>query len=217
MNPLFPDRLTDGYRAFLQSRFASERNRYRQLAEKGQRPEILMIGCSDSRVAPETIYDAGPGEMFVLRNVAALVPPYEPDSMYHGTSSAIEFAVIALEVKHIVVMGHATCGGIRAYYDHAAPLEKGDFIGKWMSQIEPTATRLGPRSADPQADVRRLEMAVVGHSLDNLMTFPYIRDRVEQGTLQLHGAYFGVATGLLFLRDPATGDFAPVVDSVDAP
>jgi carbonic anhydrase len=208
--PEFPERLTNGYQAFLSGRFHSERSRFRRLAELGQSPEIMVIGCCDSRVAPELIFDAGPGEMFVLRNVAALVPPYEPDSHYHGTSSAIEFAVNGLNVRHIVVMGHASCGGIRSYYDDAEPLAKGDFIGKWMSQINDTAQRLKLPREDAQADLRRLELSVVEHSLKNLMTFPYIRQRVEQGQLQLHGAYFGVATGLLFVRDPASGEFVPV-------
>jgi carbonic anhydrase len=208
--PDFPERLTTGYQSFLTGRFAGERNRFRRLAEAGQSPDIMVIGCCDSRVAPELIFDAGPGEMFVLRNVANLVPPYEPDAHYHGTSSAIEFAVIGLNVGHIVVMGHASCGGIRSYYDNAEPLAKGDFIGKWMSQINETAGGLNLPGEDRQADLRRLEFSVVEHSLKNLMTFPYIRQRVERGELQLHGAYFGVATGLLFVRDPASGEFVPV-------
>lgn len=209
-SPAFPERLTAGYQDFLEGRFATERSRWRRLAEKGQSPEIMVITCCDSRVAPELIFDAGPGEMFVLRNVANLVPPFEPDSHYHGTSSAIEFAVIGLNVKHIVVMGHASCGGIKSYYDQAQPLAKGDFIGKWMSQISDMADGLDLATQDRSADLRRLELAVVDHSLKNLMTFPYIRQRVERGEMQLHGAYFGVATGLLFVRDPATGQFDPV-------
>ena len=206
---MFPKRLTDGYQAFLDGRFHNERRRYENLAELGQHPEILLIGCCDSRVSPEVIFDAGPGEMFVIRNVANLVPPYEGDakaSSYHGTSAAIEFAVSALEVKHIVVLGHASCGGVRAVFDCAEPLTRTDFIGKWMSQITPVASAI-PRTGDRATDVRRLEWAVVEHSLKNLMTFPSIRDRVEQGKLELHGTYFGVATGLLFLRDPVTGEF----------
>ena len=213
---MFPQRLTDGYQAFLQGRFDGERERYRHLAEKGQRPEILVIGCCDSRVAPETIFDAGPGELFVVRNVANLVPPYEPGTdSYHGTSAAIEFAVNGLEVKHIVVLGHASCGGIRSFYDSVEPLSPGDFIGKWMSQIRPAAEKLGPTGPDHVANIRRLELAVVEHSLNNLLTFPNIKRRVDAGTLQLHGTYFGVATGLLFIRDPQTGEFAPCVENVD--
>lgn len=212
---MFPRRLTEGYRSFLAGRFLSERSRYEKLAEIGQSPEILIIGCCDSRVSPETIFDAGPGEMFVVRNVANLVPPCDSDSesSYHGTSAAIEFAVNGLNVKHIVVLGHASCGGIRAFFDSAKPLTTGDFIGKWMSQIAPAAADLGPGTGDRAANLKRLELAVIGHSLNNLMTFPFIRHRVEKGELELHGTYFGVATGILFLRDTATGEFHPCLET----
>jgi carbonic anhydrase len=209
---MFPERLTDGYRAFLGGRFADERQRYEMLAEAGQRPEIMVVGCIDSRVSPEVIFDAAPGELLVVRNVANLVPPYEPDrGSQHGTSAALEFGVQALRVKHIVVLGHALCGGIRAFADEQEPLSPGDFIGRWMSQIAPAAERLGARGTEPDdAYLRRLERASVELSLQNLMTFPCVRILVERGKLELHGAYFGVATGRLLLRDPATGDFAPV-------
>jgi len=213
---MFPQRLSEGYQAFLEGRFHSERNRYQALAETGQSPEILIIGCCDSRVSPEVIFDAGPGELFVIRNVANLVPPCETDaaeSSYHGTSAAIEFAVNGLKVKHIVVLGHASCGGVRSFYDDAEPLSKLDFIGKWMSQIQPVADRLGASTGDRATDIKRLELAVIGQSLDNLLTFPSIRRRVQAGALQLHGTYFGVATGVLFVRDPATGEFSPCVQS----
>jgi len=214
---MFPTRLYQGYRAFLEGRFSGERERYRALGERGQKPDILIIGCCDSRVSPEIIFDAGPGEMFVVRNVANLVPPYQPDSAYHGTSAAIEFAVDGLNVGHIVVLGHATCGGIRSFYDNAQPLSAGDFIGKWMSQIAPVAEGLEEDvKADREARLKRLELAVVEHSLANLMTFPSIRRRVQAGELQLHGAYFGVATGLLFVRDPQTGRFEAVTEDTPA-
>jgi carbonic anhydrase len=206
---MFPKRLSDGYQAFLDGRFLYESNRYEKLAASGQSPEILLIGCCDSRVSPEVIFDAGPGEMFVIRNVANLVPPYEGESTsYHGTSAAIEFAVNALNVKHIVVLGHASCGGVRAVFDDAEPLTKMDFVGKWMSQITPVAESL-PRTGDRNRDIQMLEWAVVEHSLKNLMTFPSIQRRVQAKELELHGTYFGVATGLLFLRDPVTGAFSP--------
>jgi len=216
---MFPKRLTEGYQAFLRGRFPSERNRYQALAETGQSPEILVIGCCDSRVSPEVIFDAGPGELFVIRNVANLVPPCETDSesSYHGTSAAIEFAVNGLRVKHIVVLGHASCGGIRSFYDDAEPLSRLNFIGKWMSQIQPVADRLGASTGDRGTDLKRLELGVIEHSLANLMTFPSIRRRVEAGELQLHGTYFGVATGMLFVRDPATGQFAPCVEAPPEP
>jgi carbonic anhydrase len=207
----FPKRLVDGYRAFREVRLPGERSRFAALAEKGQRPEVMIIGCCDSRVSPEVIFDASPGEMFVVRNVANLVPPYAPDEHYHGTSSALEFAVQALKVKHIVVLGHAHCGGIQAFADGAAPLSPGDFIGKWMSMIAPAAERLGPRHGNGEDEdyIGRLERAAIEQSLRNLMTFPYVADRVASGELALHGAYFGVASGVLLVRDPHSGIFAP--------
>src|SRR3954467_5199074 len=121
----FPQRLIDGYGAFTSGRLQSEQDRYRELAERGQTPEIMVIGCCDSRVSPEVIFDAKPGELFVVRNVANLVPPYETHGQFHGTSAALEFAVQALGVKHIVVMGHARCGGIKSFAEKTAPLSSG--------------------------------------------------------------------------------------------
>lgn len=211
---MFPERLSRGYRSFLAGRFADERSRYAGLAEAGQRPEIMVVGCVDSRVSPEVIFDAAPGEILVVRNVANIVPPCEEDrASQHGTSAALEFGVQALGVRHIVVLGHAFCGGIRAFADGQAPLSSGDFIGRWMAQIAPAAEGLGPRPAnDDGAYLRRLELASVELSLRNLMSFPWVRARVERGDLALHGAYFGIATGRLLVRDPASGRFAPVTD-----
>ncbi|MBS7696895.1 MULTISPECIES: carbonic anhydrase [unclassified Chelatococcus] len=207
---MFPEQLTAGYRAFLDSRFPSERSRYKQLAEKGQKPEVMVIGCCDSRVSPEVIFDASPGELFVARNVANLVPPYETGGDFHGTSAALEFAVQALKVKHIVVLGHASCGGIRAFADDAEPLSPGNFIGKWMALIAPAAEKLGSPAGDRSSYLTKLEHAAIEMSLANLMTFPCIEILVNQGRLQLHGAYFGVASGQLLVRDPATGVFEAV-------
>src|SRR6187431_101185 len=147
----FPSRLVEGYTAFLGRRLREEQSRYQELAESGQSPEIMVIGCCDSRVSPEVIFDARPGELFVVRNVANLVPPYSPDDTYHGVSAALEFAVGALRVKHIVVLGHALCGGVRAFAEESAPLSPGDFIGKWMSLIAPAAEKLGPCGDPPSA------------------------------------------------------------------
>ncbi|MBN9562160.1 MAG: carbonic anhydrase [Alphaproteobacteria bacterium] len=209
---MFPDRLIEGHRSFLEGRFARERTRYEMLAEAGQRPEIMVFGCVDSRVSPEVIFDAAPGELLVMRNVANLVPPFEADREFqHGTSATLEFGVQALRVKHIVVLGHAFCGGIRAFADEQEPLSPGDFIGRWMSQIAPAAAQLGPRPSDDNGEyLRRLEFASVELSLRNLMSFPWVRLLVEQRKLQLHGAYFGVASGRLLVRDPASGRFEPV-------
>src|SRR6516225_4301383 len=182
---MFPKRLVDGYRAFLRERFVWERSRYEMLAETGQRPEIMVVGCIDSRVSPEVIFDAAPGELLVVRNVANLVPAYEPDrASQHGTSAALEFGVQALRVKHIVVLGHAFCGGIRAFVNEQEPLSPGDFIGRWMSQIAPAAASLGVRRKDdPEAYLRSLEFATVELSLKNLMTFPCVRVLVERQKL----------------------------------
>jgi carbonic anhydrase len=216
---MFPERLTQGYRAFLDGRFAGERDRYEALAKAGQQPEIMVIGCVDSRVSPEVIFDAAPGELLVVRNVANLVPAYDPDrNSQHGTSAALEFGVQALRVKHIVVLGHALCGGIRAFADEQEPLSPGDFIGRWMSQIAPAAASLGPRAKDDGADyLRRLEFASVELSLNNLMTFPCVRILVGRGKLRLHGAYFGVASGRLLVRTPDTGRFEPATDGTPQP
>src|SRR4249919_1010848 len=141
----FPQQLIDGYRAFLIGRLRHEQDRYRSLSESGQSPQIMVIGCCDSRVSPEAIFDARPGELFVVRNVANIVPPYAPDERAHGVSAALEFGVGALKVKHIVVLGHAHCGGVKAFAEKAAPLSPGDFIGNWMRLMSPAAEKLGRR------------------------------------------------------------------------
>jgi len=209
---MFPERLTEGYRAFLERRFASERSRYEMLAATGQRPEIMVIGCIDSRVSPEVIFDAAPGELLVVRNVANIVPPYEPDlSTQHGTSAALEFGVQALRVKHIVVLGHAYCGGIRAFADEQEPLSPGDFIGRWMSLMAPAAENVGPCGSRSQAEyLERMEKASIVNTLDNLLTFPRLHALVERGAILLHGAYFGVASGELSVLDRQSGEFRPV-------
>jgi carbonic anhydrase len=212
---MFPERLTKGYRAFLEGRFAVERGRYQNLAGSGQAPSIMVIGCVDSRVSPEVIFDAAPGEILVARNVANLVPRYEPPSEedpshQHGTSAALEFAVRALKVKHIVVLGHAFCGGIRAFVSEDAPLSSSDFIGRWMSQIAPAAEEVTEPKGETDSYLRQLEFASVELSLRNLMTFPFVKGAVEKGELSLHGAFFGVASGKLLVRDNKTGQFEPV-------
>jgi carbonic anhydrase len=208
----FPRRLVEGYQAFLEARLPIELRRLEQLAAAGQRPEVMVIGCCDSRVSPEVIFDAHPGELFVVRNVANLVPPYSPTGLTHGVSAALEFAVLGLKVKHIVVMGHSRCGGVRAFVEHRDRPDPGDFIDNWMSLIAPAANAL---EADGHAlrlgDLTCLEQASVVRTLANLMTFPWIRSRVEAGDLELLGAYFDVATGRLSACDRQGGTFLPVV------
>ena len=207
----FPQRLIDGYSAFASGRLPAEQHRYRELAERGQTPEIMVIGCCDSRVSPEVIFDAGPGELFVVRNVANLVPPFETGGSYHGVSAALEFGVGALKIRHIVVLGHAHCGGIKAYAEEAEPLSPGDFIGRWMSLMAPAAEKVGPRGSMSREEyLERMEKASVVNTLDNLMTFPRLKKLIERGAVRVHGAYFGVATGQLSVLDKATGEFMPV-------
>lgn len=204
-----PDRLIAGYRDFIAGRSAGEASRYRSLAEDGQKPETMIIACCDSRAAPETVFNAGPGELFVVRNVANLVPPYAPSGDYHATSAALEFAVQGLKVKHIVVMGHGRCGGIKAALDpDGEPLSPGDFIGKWMSLIHPAAEAVAEfGSLTPAERQTALERISIRNSIVNLRTFPCVDILVKKGRLTLHGAWFDISTGELWAMDPETGDF----------
>jgi carbonic anhydrase len=212
----FPDRLIAGYEAFLGGRFSAEQQRYRVLSEMGQKPRTMVIGCCDSRVSPEVIFDAGPGELFVVRNVANLAPPYAPNDDYHGTSAALEFAVMALRVEHIVVLGHGQCGGVRAYIEnehdpYMRPLSPGDFIGKWIRLIQPAHERtMEGVNEEMGAYVERLALESIKQSLDNLRTFPCVKTLEERGLLALHGAYFSVMDGRLLTLDPQTGVFGVV-------
>lgn len=205
----FPTSLLSGYRNFMSGRYADERERYRSLAESGQSPSTLVIACSDSRAAPEIIFDAGPGELFVIRNVANMVPPYEPDGHFHATSAALEFAVQSLKVSDIVVMGHGRCGGIRAALDpNAEPLSPGDFIGRWMGLLKPAAEQIQSNDIMTQAERQTaLERISIRNSLDNLRSFPDIKALEEEGKLNLHGAWFDISTGELWVMDAKTRDF----------
>jgi carbonic anhydrase len=170
-----------------------------------QKPTVMIIACCDSRAAPETIFDVGPGEIFVMRNVANLVPPYAPDGRHHATSAAIEFAVLSLNVQHIVVMGHGRCGGIRAVVDGGDPLSAGDFIGKWMSDVRDVAASVRDEHELKHGHVHDLQTAVehasVEHSLANLRTFPWIRMREKKGEVSIHGAWFDISLGELHVYD----------------
>jgi len=217
-----PEHLVSGYEAFLSGRFRAEQTRFEQLAVAGQKPRCMIIGCCDSRVAPEAIFDAGPGELFVLRNVAALVPPYEPDDQYHGASAALEYAVMALKVQHIVVLGHAQCGGVAAFAQSIAnpelpPLSEGDFIGRWIKLLGPAAERAGPPPAQlDRAYVEKLEFESVKQCVRNLRSFPMIRTLEARHYLKLHGALFGVMDGRLLAYDEAGDTFVPVAGAAHA-
>jgi carbonic anhydrase len=205
----FPERLLDGYHAFLAGRYTHEAKRYRDLADEGQKPRTMVIACCDSRAAPETIFDCGPGELFVVRNVANLVPPYKPDGEYHGTSAALEFAVQSLKVDNIVVLGHGRCGGIAASLDqNAIPLSPGDFIGSWMNLVKPAAEVISANTLLTASERQRaMERVSIRFSLQNLRTFPCISILEGKGRLTLHGAWFDISTGELSIMNAETGDF----------
>lgn len=189
--------LMRGYQRFMERYWTENRDVFQALAAKGQAPRAMVIACCDSRVSPEVIFDTEPGEIFVVRNVANLVPPYAPDSDNHGTSAALEFAVRKLEVSHIIVMGHSLCGGIRALVEDNLT-DDDDFIGPWM-KIATVARERSLAAANGVVEAARqlCEHESIRVSLTNLMTFPWIRSRVEQGDLQLHGWFFDIDSGSL--------------------
>ncbi|MDS7597914.1 carbonic anhydrase [Agrobacterium tumefaciens] len=205
----FPETLLNGYKNFMSGRYADERERYRVLAETGQKPQTLFIACCDSRSAPETIFDCGPGELFVVRNVANMVPPFEPDGQYHATSAAIEYAVQVLKVKDIVVMGHGRCGGIQAALDpNLEPLSPGDFIGKWMNMVKSAAEQIQNNDVmTPSERQTALERVSIRNSIANLRAFPFVKAQETAGKVKLHGAWFDISTGELWVMDNKTGDF----------
>lgn len=206
----FPTALLEGYQAFKDGRYAIEQQRYKELADRGQTPKTLVVACCDSRAAPEMIFNAAPGDIFVVRNVANLVPPYEPDGSYHSTSAALEFAVQSLKVEHILVLGHGRCGGIRAALDPSGePLSPGDFIGKWMQLLEEAAAAVADNRWMTDAERQTaLERISIRYTLANLRSFPYVDALEKKGRLSLHGAWFDIAEGELWIMDPESGDFS---------
>lgn len=206
-----PEKLLNGYKSFLTGRYATEADRYRNLARTGQKPETMIIACCDSRAAPETIFNTGPGELFVVRNVANLVPPYSPTGSYHSTSAALEFAVQSLKVKHVVVMGHGRCGGIQAALNPGSePLSQGDFIGKWISLVQPAAEEVASHKLLTNGERQRaLERISIRFSIQNLRTFPFVDILEKKGKLTLHGAWFDISSGELWAMNSQTGEFEP--------
>jgi carbonic anhydrase len=209
----YMSKLIEGYRRFRETNWARERERWAELAE-GQSPKVMILSCADSRTDPAQIFDARPGEMFVVRNIAALAPPYETTRGYHGVSAALEFAVTQLNVGEILVMGHGLCGGCAAAltgeFDDTEPGE-GHFIADWVRML--SGARDQVRARHEQLDRNALldmEREAVKVSLANLRTFPWITEREESGELRLHGAHFSIAEGRLYMLNEAGGDFRPV-------
>ena len=209
----YMQQLIEGYRRFRENRWASERERWAELAE-GQSPQVMVLACADSRSDPAEIFDARPGEMFVARNIAALAPPYETSSGFHGVSAALEFAVTQLEVGEILVMGHGMCGGCAAaltgkFDDRRAG--HGQFIADWVRMLDRARDKVRARHTDFDREAfLDMEQEAVKVSLANLRTFPWIAEREKNGRLKLHGAHFSIAEGRLYVLDEAEGSFHPV-------
>lgn len=203
------ERLLAGYQRFRELGWPDQRRLFESLAANGQKPSAMVVACVDSRVDPSRIFDAPPGEMLVIRNMANLVPPYAPDVMYHGTSAALEFGVRVLQIPHIVVLGHGLCGGVSALLQ-GAPHNARDFVAPWMSMAQP-ARDLALLEASPEDQQIACEHEVIRISLGNLMTFPWIAEAVRKGELTLHGAWFNIHTGVLTTLQP-DGAFAPATE-----
>jgi carbonic anhydrase len=195
-----------GFERFREKFFTGEDSPYRELQDS-QKPHSLVIACSDSRVDPAIVFDAQPGELFVVRNVANLVPPYVSDGGTHGVSAALEFGVRALKVRHIIIMGHSHCGGIQALLNSTG----GEFISQWMKTAEQAVRHAAANSSDPEERTKECELASIRNSLDNLMTFPWIRERVESTDLRLHGWYFDLEHGRLEGFDRTQGTFVQMI------
>ncbi len=203
------EQLVEGFRRFRAQHFAEDDALYRQLATQGQTPKVLVVACCDSRVDPAIVLDCAPGDLFVIRNVANLVPPAEGHAGYHGTTAAIEYGVRFLGVKHIIVFGHAQCGGIQALMQRIGVDDPDSFISDWMELVEPARAAVEQELPDaaPEVRARACEHNAIGVSLRNLMTFPWIRERVESGHLALHGWYFDIEQGQLLQYNETTGQF----------
>ncbi len=209
----FPESLTDRYRRFRHRHFVQNSDHYEELATHGQNPETMIISCSDSRVDPETIFSAMPGELFIVRNVANLIPPYETGGKYHGVSAAVEFAVMNLRIKNLIVMGHSGCGGIKAALDQSAAIQtEAQFISRWMSMLDDARLSvLSSHQNSPQAVKQEaLEKEGIKQAIKNLRTFPFVRDQEERGRLSLHGAHFDIRSGTLTVLNHSRGMFYPL-------
>ena len=209
-----PGYLAERYHGWKDTRFEQNRAWYARLAAIGQHPRAMVIQCCDSRVNAMEMFGAEPGDLFIVRNVANLVPPYDPDHGHHGTSAAVEYAVNNLKVAHIIVVGHSNCGGVHACHDMCsgkAPAlqEKSSFIGRWMDILRPGYEAVTKRVDGEQAQKSALELEAVMTSLRNLGTFPFVQAAIDDGELTLHGAWFDIATGELRHLE-ADGSFAPV-------
>jgi carbonic anhydrase len=207
-----PTRLIEGFRRFREQHFVASDALYRHLSTQGQTPKILIVACCDSRVDPAIVLDCAPGDLFVIRNVANLVPPAEGHAGHHGTTAALEYGVRFLGVSHIIVLGHAQCGGIRALMQGVGINDPDSFISDWMKLAKPARDMVEIEMADatPEARLRTCEQKAIGVSLQNLMTFPWVRNRVDGGQLSLYGWYFDIEQGQLLQYNPDSRIFEPL-------
>ncbi len=209
----FPEHLTDRFRRFKYRHFAPNFDHYEELAQYGQHPDVMVVSCCDSRVDPETLFSAMPGELFVVRNVANLVPPFETTGRYHGVSAALEFAALNLRVKHIVVLGHSSCGGIRACLEQSAARQsEAQFISNWMTILDDARREVVEKCGDRSIPEMRTSLERVGikTSLQNLRSFPCIKTLESKGRLHLHGAHFEIASGQLAVLNEGTDEFVSI-------
>jgi carbonic anhydrase len=210
-----PKNLIDGYWRFRRERHGPEKGRYRQLAELGQSPTAMVIACCDARVDVSAIFDAGPGDLFIMRNVANLVPPFEPEGKFHGTSAAVEYAALVLKVPNIIVLGHSHCGGVAAYREKLkGNVDQTSFIARWLTLLDGLDVKESDLAAHGQEAA--FELAGIRQSLANLRTFDALKEREADGLLTLHGLHFDIASGTVIEFDQDAGSFAPLPEEAKA-
>lgn len=207
--PIRKERLIEGYQSFRAGDYSEQKALYEELGTHGQSPKVMLIACADSRVDPTDIFNAYPGQMFVARNVANIVPPLDETGGYHGTSAAIEYAVTVLKVEMIVVMGHESCGGVQGCLDGAGDDENAGYVGKWVSLINGVRDRVLAKGYDKEELSFQMELETVRESLNNLMTFPFVKEAVEKGDLALQGAYFSIIKARLMMSNDE-GEFEEI-------
>ena len=212
---MFSKKLLDGYWRFRRNTHGPDRGRYQQLAALGQAPTALVVACCDSRVDVSAIFDAGPGELFIVRNVANLVPPFEPDGKFHGTSAAVEYAAMVLNVPNIIVLGHSHCGGVAAYREKlTGKADDTNFIGRWLTQLD--GLEVDATDLKTYGEETAFELAGIRQSLGNLRTFETLAEREAEGLLAFHGLHFDIGSGTVLALDPETSKFAPLPEVAEA-
>ena len=214
MADVLTKQLLDGYWRFRHDSHPADKGRYEQLATSGQSPSALVVACCDSRVDVSAIFGAGPGDLFIVRNVANLIPPFQPDGKFHGTSAAVEYAATVLQVPNIIVLGHSHCGGMAAYRDKLkGKPDETDFIGTWLTQLDGLEVKEG--DIEKHGEETAFELAGVRQSLSNLRMFDTVCEKEAEGLIALHGLHFDIGTGVVLALDEETDTFAPLPETVE--